>query len=558
MKYRMFLFVLFLLSFTTHSEMNVIENNPTDKENRTCPDWMVTFNELNKHDNSIISVKSKGDYNAQIPENSLRSFEISYSKCRPAIEIPVRFTKDKHSIIFNDTHIERMTQPGYNPETGENANPTYKGFISSEVSNLSLSEIKGLNLININGEITDFKIPTLEEFIKNYVEKKPGTLVFIYPRDLFTLQKTIKTIDEAIDTYGDKTLASRFIIKVDMAEVPQPLSLFDLLYNEKLKHLELLNFNPVLTYKAFNLFNKTGSDSVESLISRWLKEEKISVPVVDLELKNEQTDVTDNSMYKLVQVVNSFNKKVGVYVPVPDYIIWRKQNVSGFTVNHSLGDKRPVDIMTAFYNEDGSCCFVLKDKLSPGEHDMRMNLGWQKSVGGVIFTSLDTDTIDSYFKSQGFLNSQARPVPSNPVYAMKSGISWLSGYFVKPNHSSITLQESNSNKCLYGKAYQPGYMKECNDDYANDLGFNDKLLVKMAGENFMYIYDPATNFCLTPTESSDTSPAFWRGCVSESRWVRHGNDTIESYTYPGVFITSNGSVLHLKMLPVLNRWTYPE
>ncbi|ECN5336786.1 hypothetical protein GS72_22180 [Salmonella enterica subsp. enterica serovar Give] len=553
MKYRMFLSILLLLSFTTHSEMNVIENNPTDKENRTCPDWMVTFNEINKHDNSIISVKSKGDYNAQIPENSLKSFEISYSKCRPAIEIRVNRTIDGYPIIFNDTHIERMTLPGFNPESGIPSLDN-KEKSSSGIEYLSLAEVKKLNLVNINGQVIDSKIITLDEFIENYKNKNPSTIVFIYPKNSFALIAAVKALDNAIEKYKDKSLASRFIIKFDMMNIPQPLVLLSLLEGQGLKNLESLNFNPVMTTKAFISLKSTGIDSPKLAISLWLENKKINIPIFDLELKNGN----DNSMAKVIQLIKDFKKRIGIYVPVPDYILWRKEMVSGFTVNHSYGDKKPVDVMKAFYNEDGSCCFVLKDKISPKENDMRMNLEWQRSVGGSIFTSVDTDTIDSYFKSQGFLNLQARPVPSNPVYAMKSGISWLYGYFVKPNHSSITLQESNSNKCLYSKSYQPGYMIECNNSNAHNLGFNDKLLVKMAGENFMYIYDPATNFCLTPTEPSNTLPAFWRDCIPESRWVRHGNDTIESYAYPGVFITSNGSSLHLKMLPALNRWTYPE
>ncbi|EDV9210088.1 hypothetical protein YY63_25375 [Salmonella enterica subsp. enterica] len=557
MKYRMFLSVLFLLSFTTHSEMNVIVNNPTDKENRTCPDWMVTFNELNKYDNSVISVKSKGDYNAQIPENSLKSFEISYSKCRPAIEIRVNRTIDGYPIIFNDTHIERMTLPGFNPES-EIPSIDNKEKSSSGIEYLSLAKVKKLNLVNINGQVTDSKIITLDEFIENYKNKNPSTIIFLYPKNPFALIAAVKVLDNAIEKYKDKSLASRFIIKVDMMDIPQPLVLFSLLRDQGLKNLESLNFNPVMTNKAFITLKSTGIDVPKLATSLWLEDKNLSIPVFDLEVKNEN----DDSMTKVMQLIKKFKKRIGIYVPVPDYILWRKEMVSGFTVNHSYGDKKPVNIMNAFYNEDGSCCFVLKDNISPGGNDMRMNLEWQKSIGGSIFTSLDTDTIDSYFKSQGVLNLNARPEPSNPVYAMKSGISWLSGYFVKPSHSSVIFQTNKNNlnlkKCLYSKAYTPAYLIECDDNHAHNLGFNEKLLVKMAGENSMYIYDPATNFCLTSTAPSNTSPAFWGECVSESRWIRHGNDTIESYAYPGVFITSDNIKLNLEMSPALNRWTYPE
>ncbi|ECO0585410.1 hypothetical protein XS81_19310 [Salmonella enterica subsp. diarizonae] len=557
MRYRIVLLSLFLLSFTTHSEMNVIVNNPSSQENITCPGWMVTFNELNKYDNSVISVKSKGDYNAQVPENSLKSFEISYSKCRPAIEIRVNRTIDGYPIIFNDTHIERMTLPGFNPESGI-LSGTNKVNSSSGIEYLSLAEVKKLNLVNINGQVTDSKIITLDEFIGDYKNKNPGTIIFLYPKNTFALIAAVKVLDNAIEKYNDKSLASRFIIKVDMVNISQPLILLSMLMDQNLKNLASLNFNPVMTNEAFIYLKSTGVDAPKLAASLWLEEEKLNVPAFDLEVKNNN----DDSMAKVIQLIKTFKKRIGVYVPVPDYILWRKEMVSGFTVNHSYGDKKPIDVMKAFYNEDGSCCFVLKDKISSGEKDMRMSLEWQKSVGGSIFTSQDTDTIDSYFKSQGVLNLNARPEPSSPVYAMKSGISWLSGYFVKPSHSSVIFQihksQLNLKKCLYSKAYNPAYFIECDDNDAHNLGFNDKLLVKMAGENSMYIYDPATNFCLTSTAPSDTSPAFWGKCVSESRWVRHGNNTIESYVYPGVFITSDNLKLNLEMSPALNRWTYPE
>lgn len=573
MKYKKLSAVLFVLSFSVCSETMNISN----KEHQICPEWTISFNEVNKYDNSVVSVKSRGDYNSEIPENSLKAFDLSYSRCRPAIGFLVRLTKDGYPIIFNDTHIERMTKSGYNAETVTNFNADL-----SNVNSLSLSRIKELNLININGEVTNSKIPTLDEFIKDYKDRNPGTLIFIDPgNDSSTIIGTIKTLDDAIEKYGDKSLASRFIIKINIETIPTPQNFSTVLESSGVKNLELMNFNPVLTSKYLAEINNSDLNAGKYVVSLWLQWLKFNVPVFDLELKNEKKGVVNGSMAEIVQVIRTFEKRIGVYVPVPDYILWRKEMVSGFTVNHSFGDKKPVDVMTAFYNEDGSCCFVLKDKVSPGEDDMRMNLGWQKSVGGSIFTSLDTDSVEQYFKLQEELNLKARPETSHPVYAMRSGLSWISGYFVKPSHSSVMLQENNSklnlktdkDMCIYGKAYNTAYVFYCNDKHAHSMGFNDKLLVKMAGENSMYIYDPATNLCLTSSDPSDNLPVFWFDCIPESRWVRHSDDTIESYTYPGTFLTfnnedkndnmiksrqSNENNIQWKMLSTLNRWTYPE
>ncbi|EJF5839810.1 hypothetical protein M8W81_004694 [Salmonella enterica] len=577
MKYKKLFSVLFILSFSVCSEMNPITNNVSNKENQICPDWKNSFNEINKFDNSVISVKSRGDYNSEIPENSLKAFDLSYSRCRPAIEFLVRLTKDGYPIIFNDTHIERMTQSGYNAETGTNFNADDKKNSLSDINSLSLSQIKGLNLINVNGGVTNSKIPTLDEFIKDYKDRNPGTLVFIDPgNDSSTIIGTIKVLDDAIEKYGDKSLASRFIIKVNIETIPTPQNFSTVLESSGVKNSELMNFNPVIKSKYLSEMNESDPNAGKYIVSLWLQWLNFNVPVFDLELKNEQKGVVNGSMAEIVQVIRTFEKRIGVYVPVPDYILWRKEMVSGFTVNHSFGDKKPVDVMTAFYNEDGTCCFVLKDNVSPGEDDMRMNLGWQKSVGGSIFTSLDTDSVEQYFKSQGELNLKARPEPSYPVYAMRSGISWIPGKFVKPSHSSVMVQVNNNlnlttNKeiCIYGKAYDAAYIFNCNDKHAHSLGYNDKLLVKMAGENSMYIYDPATNLCLTSPDPSDNLPV-WFDCIPDFRWVRHGDDTIESYTYPGTFLTADNNEkiietrqskennIKLKMLSTLNRWTYPE
>lgn len=263
MRYRMLLFIIFLLSFTTHSEIKSIETDVSKIYNEKCPSWVAQIIQLNTYDAGVISIKSRGDYNAETPENSLKAFESSYSRCRPAIELRVRLTKDKYPVVFNDTHIERMTNLKYNPESDGKTS-------SSEVSNLSLSQIKSLNLININGDITDSKIPTLEEFIIDYKKKDPGTLVFIYPENNSeSIIKTIKIIDDAIEKYNDKMLARRFIIKIDMSS-PLYLNLPSTLKKNGIKNSGVMNFNPVMTSSFFSkIENSTFNGDVYT--SFWLK-----------------------------------------------------------------------------------------------------------------------------------------------------------------------------------------------------------------------------------------------------------------------------------------------
>ncbi|MDC4235545.1 glycerophosphodiester phosphodiesterase family protein [Pasteurella multocida] len=466
-------------------------------QEQKCPSWDVIYKEITKPDGDIISVRQKGDYNMNIPENSLTAFHLSYAKCRPAIEIKVRLTKDGKLIIFNDTRIGRMTQLEYNPETSEGNN--------NYVKDLDLKEIKRLKLININHQKTEYNILTLEEFILDYYRKNPNTLIFINPEsDLDAIMESVLVLDHMIDKLNDKSLAKRFIIKVDIGVIFSSYLWNIVLEDYGIHNLRNMQFNPFLNEKSLSNFNKHKLGFGKYILTSWLNSSTLNIPIVDLEIKNDDYNFTEkiekesifgnyyipkspdifipNSMSELVSIVKKYNKRLGVYVPIPDYILWRQSMASGYTVNHTFGNKKPINVMNAFYNNDGSCCSTLEDNIEPNKNDMRMNLAWQKAIGGSIFTSVDSDSIDSYFNSRGILNTVVRPMPLKPVYPMKSGLSWYLGYFTKPSHSSIELKlEKQPDRCLYSSGHNnPGLTYKCDNNVAHSWGFNEKLVARMA------------------------------------------------------------------------------
>ena len=82
------------------------------------------------------------------PENSLQALENAIYFGADLIETDVRLTKDGHIVMMHDYTVDRMTNG------------------SGRVSELTLAEIKKLQLKTNWGGSTNFQVPTLEEFIQ--------------------------------------------------------------------------------------------------------------------------------------------------------------------------------------------------------------------------------------------------------------------------------------------------------------------------------------------------------------------------------------------------------
>ena len=110
--------------------------------------------------------------NKNIPENSLRAFELAMKK-NYIIELDLHLLKDKKIVVFHDDNLKRMTG------------------INKNIKEYSYDELKNIKLLNSN-----YNIPTLEEVLKLVDGKVPMIIEFKYDRKPGQLEKeAVKQLD---------------------------------------------------------------------------------------------------------------------------------------------------------------------------------------------------------------------------------------------------------------------------------------------------------------------------------------------------------------------------
>ena len=89
----------------------------------------------------------RGGVNKGFPENSIEAFENTLRHTSATFEIDPRLTKDSAIVLMHDATLNRTT-------TG-----------TGKISDYTLAELKQLKLKDVEGNVTDFRIPTLQEAI---------------------------------------------------------------------------------------------------------------------------------------------------------------------------------------------------------------------------------------------------------------------------------------------------------------------------------------------------------------------------------------------------------
>ena len=90
----------------------------------------------------------RGGPQKRFPENCIETFENTLQHTYAIMEIDPRYTKDGAIVLHHDTTLERTT--------------TGKG----RVSEMTLQDLKELRLKDIEGLVTDFQIPTLDDVLQ--------------------------------------------------------------------------------------------------------------------------------------------------------------------------------------------------------------------------------------------------------------------------------------------------------------------------------------------------------------------------------------------------------
>lgn len=90
-------------------------------------------------------VAHRGNWRSNAPENSLAAIDSAIQMKVDIVELDVWKTKDNHLVLMHDNTVDRTTNG--------------KG----EIAQMTLAEIKQLHLKDKNGNLTEHRVPTLEE-----------------------------------------------------------------------------------------------------------------------------------------------------------------------------------------------------------------------------------------------------------------------------------------------------------------------------------------------------------------------------------------------------------
>lgn len=436
-----------------------------------CPSYHTTYDSIAYEMASTgqsVHVRHRGSFNTEIPENSLQAFRTTMANCEPALETDVRATKDGKLVLFHDARIGRMLEPTYNPiaNTGPN------GFLDQ----MTFEELRQDRLLNRKGEVTEQRVPTPEELLQTVVNERSGVITFFDIKSADLIIPLATLINDYANKYPDEYIDDRFVLKVNAAEYPTLQSWMSAL--EKAGINNKINIMPVYTPATADRINQgpeipqpSGmqlSTNAARSVANWAVAPATFAPAVELVVKDssdfvdtrpmagrfgdyripasfEMSNTRDGTMAQFVAILKNFNKPSSLFVPVPDYMMWKPGPVAGYTVPNILGDHVPLNVQEGFFNNDSACCYSLKDRLSPSpiareEHDWRMNLDWVIGMGFRLITSDDTISTAQYFKEKNLLDLAAEPKIPAASESMNSMLYYAVGGYAPPYYTDVQFK----------------------------------------------------------------------------------------------------------------------
>ncbi|WGD37480.1 glycerophosphodiester phosphodiesterase family protein [Lysinibacter sp. HNR] len=385
----------------------------------------------------FMTVRHRGDFDAVTPENSLQAFRNSYSYCRPGVETDVRRTADGQLVMFHDTNIGKMMEPTYNPEAGTGPN--------AALNSLTLGQLKQKNLVTIDRQPTNYKILTLQEFLQDAVDQEAESLLFIeiksdddvaqavrevlafhqaaprakiFDRVVFKFrlsayptfelwQDSLKDLPELPRIPLTQVAVSRVIAdNVDRrTDIPVPSGMTPSYYGTKTWAESDATADGVLsvevTMKDSTGFYETTARSGYGDRAPFAKIEQYYAPQ-DLSERNTR----EGTMAQLTALVRASNKPLGQFVPIPDWVMWRKNFTEWDKPLPSVaGNATAITPKDAYFQNDSRCCYALQFRIAdqgndPEQNDLRILLPWMEDIGATVLTSDDTDSIDYYFEGR--------------------------------------------------------------------------------------------------------------------------------------------------------------
>lgn len=165
-KNKCFVFIFLLLPFfSTGQELHTIPVN--------TPQELQAFFRYTADKEPLVSAH-RGGARPGFPENCIETFENTLKHIPAILEVDPRYTKDSVIVLMHDATLERTTNG------------------QGKVSDYTLEELKKFRLEDTEGQLTPYRIPTLDEAL----EWAKGKTVLILDRKDVPIEARIKKIEE--------------------------------------------------------------------------------------------------------------------------------------------------------------------------------------------------------------------------------------------------------------------------------------------------------------------------------------------------------------------------
>lgn len=199
-------------------------------------------------DRDIIISAHRGGMQEGFPENCIASCEKTISEMPTFFEVDFSFTKDSVMVLMHDLTLDRTT-------TGKGA-----------VEDYTYAEIQQFNLVDRNGNVTDYKIPTLKELLEwgnhkivfnfdnKYInttgvsyERKQAALNF-FARQLkeggewsmyHNIMLSVRSIDEALFYWNQGIRNVMFCVEISSPEMYEAYDKCEIPWNYLMAYIRL-------------------------------------------------------------------------------------------------------------------------------------------------------------------------------------------------------------------------------------------------------------------------------------------------------------------------------
>lgn len=455
-----------------------------------------------KGQQQFTTVRHRGDFDATTPENSLGAFRRSYDRCRPGVETDLRHTADGKLVMFHDTHVGKMMEPTYVPETATGPN--------AALTSLTLAQLRQKNLVTIDRRPSTWRIVTFEEFLTDAVEHGGPSLLFVEVKDNADILPAVQETLAFHQRHPQAAVFDRVVFKIRLSAYPtfaswrQATAAIAGLPRTPLTQVMVSRVIADEVDRRADLGTPSGQTPSYYATSTWARANATTDGVLSVEVtmkdsvgfyetRHQQgsstgtafpqpfrdveyyTPLTVNeantrpgTMARLTALVRASNKPLGQFVPIPDWVMWRSGPVDwDRTLPSVVGSATPITPREAYFQNDSRCCYALELRLADTGHDPEQNeqrtiLPWMQDIGATVLTADDTDSIDAFFHGQGKLYDLGRPAGQTQVSPAPAAMNSL----ISPSANQGTLRLSPTMVMVSVRSIQ---VTDIDGEYPGDL-----------------------------------------------------------------------------------------